>query len=159
MSLSSIAIPRIIGGVIILILFFYLYSFIPAETLSGSIVRFNSPDETANYFFTKLYAERRTLTFDDTALAVSNNYVHPRSMTVVVDKIAPVSFVGLPVLYGVLASVTGVAASVYFTPLLAVLSIPFYILLVLRIFSKPVAYLSGLLLLIHPAYWYYASKA
>lgn len=147
------------GWCAVLILFFSLYSFIPAETLSGSIVRFSSPDETANYFFTKLYAETGQLTLGDEALAVSKNYSHPRSMTVVVDKIAPVSFVGLPVLYGAIASVTGVAVSVYFTPLLAILAIPFYILLVSRIFSKSVAYLSGLLLLIHPAYWYYASKS
>ncbi|MEK7618755.1 MAG: hypothetical protein AAB416_00765 [Patescibacteria group bacterium] len=150
---------QMIGVIGVLLGFFVLYSYLPSAMLEGSIVRLNSPDETANYFFTKLFSEKGELTYRDDALLVSKNYVHPRSMTVVVDVVAPVSFVGMPVLYGLLARVTGAIASVYFTPLLAVIAIPFYCLLIARIFSPPVGVLSGLLLLVHPAYWYYASRS
>lgn len=142
-----------------LVLFFCIYSFLSFETLSGTIIRFNSPDETANYFFSKLYATKSQLGFEEKALAESKNFIHPRSMTVVVDTVKPVSFLGMTTFYGLLGKITGPQAILFLTPLIAVLAIPFYFLLIRSIFSSQVALISSLLLLIHPAYWYYASRS
>ena len=107
--------------------------------LEGSIVRLNSPDETANYFFTKLFSEKGELTYRDDALLVSKNYVHPRSMTVVVDVVAPVRFCWYASVVRAPCDFHRRSASVYFTPLLAVIAIPFYCLLIARgYFSPPV---------------------
>ncbi|MDO8490230.1 MAG: glycosyltransferase family 39 protein [bacterium] len=147
------------GWVGVLVIFFCLYSYIPFQTLSGPLIRLSSPDETANYYFSKMVGEKMSLGFDEPALAVSKNFIHPRSMTAVVDKVRPVSFLGLTIFYGVAVKAFGEKALLFFTPLLAVLAIPFFYLLIRRIFKERVALVASLLLLIHPAYWYYTSRS
>lgn len=156
-SVKKIIVIGVVAGV--LGLFFCLYSFLSVATESGSLIKLNSPDETANYFFSKLFAEKTTLGFKDELLTASNNFVHPRSMTVVVDTVRPVSFLGMTVLYGGLSKLFGERALLYYTPFFAVMASLFFFLFVRRIFDERIALLSAILLLIHPAYWYYASRS
>ncbi len=140
-------------------LFFILYSYLPFSMQEGALMRLNSPDETANYHFTKLFANKSELGFPDPILSESNNFVHPRSMTVVLDTVRPVSFLGMVVVYGALAKMFGVAMVPFFTPLLAVVAAGFFYLLVRKLFGHTTAVIAAILLLIHPGYWYYASRS
>jgi len=73
--------------------------------------------------------------------------------------VVPVSFVGMPYLYGSAAKLFGVDILLFITPLIAVI-IPFLFYLFLRsMFSFRVAGIAALLLAIHPAYWYFANRA
>ncbi|MBI4272650.1 hypothetical protein HY621_02255 [Candidatus Uhrbacteria bacterium] len=139
--------------------FFFLYSFLSLESIKDPSIRLNSPDETANYFFSRLYATTGTLGYSEPLLAATEHFLHPRSMTGVHGKVVPVSFVGMPLLYGSVGSILGTKAILFVTPLIAIL-IPFLFYLFLRaIFSFRVAAISALLLAIHPAYWYFANRA
>ncbi len=137
---------------------FLVYSFLSFASVSGGVVRLNSPDETANYFFARTLAQTGQIGYQEPLLAVSKGVVHPRSMTTAGDKVVPVGFLGLTILYGFLAKILGVGAILFFTPFLAVCSALAFYFLLKRIFSQRVAALSAVLLLIHPAYWYYASR-
>lgn len=141
--------------------FFVLYSFLAFQELSASPVRLNSPDETANYYFSKAFAERSEIGYSEPLLKESKNFIHPRSMTTSADgeRAVPVSFLGMVLLYGALGKVFGSGAILFFTPAFAALGSVFFYFLLTHFFSKRLALLSSVLLLIHPAYWYYASKS
>lgn len=145
-------------GVIGLASIFLVYSFLSFASISGGVVRLNSPDETANYYFARSFAQTGQIGTEEPLLEVSKGVVHPRSMTTAGDKVVPVGFLGLTILYGSLAKIFGAGVILFFTPFLAVFSAAAFYFLLKRIFSKQVAALSSLLLLIHPAYWYYASR-
>jgi len=119
---------------------------------------FNSPDETSNYFFTKLFAEHQTLKFQDPANAIAQGLVSPRSMRVINGFTAPASFLGLPFIYGLLAKITGSHFIVFFTPILAIIGIIFFYLLGKDLFNKRTALIASSLAFILPAFWYYAGK-
>ncbi len=140
-------------------IFFFLYSFLSFESIQDPSIRLNSPDETANYFFSRLYATTGKLGYSEPLLAATEHFLHPRSMTGVNGTVVPVSFVGMPLLYGSIGSVFGTKAILFITPLIAVL-IPFLFYRFLReIFGVRIATVSALLLVIHPAYWYFANRA
>ena len=80
--------------------FFFLYSFLSFESIKDPSIRLNSPDETANYFFSRLYATTGKLGYSEPLLAATEHFLHPRSMTGVNGTVVPVSFVGMPLLYG-----------------------------------------------------------
>lgn len=132
-------------------LFFILYSLFAIR--SGTI--FNSPDENANYFFSRLVAENNSLKYQ---LPVTTDVVHPRSMTVVNHKIVPQSFLGLPLIYGLLAKIFSSQAIIFFTPLLSVISVYFFYQIIKKIFNQQTALISSLLFFIHPAVIYYATR-
>ena len=137
---------------------FLTYSFLSFTSVGGGAVRLNSPDETANYFFARTFAKDSQIGYEEPLLEVSKGVVHARSMTTAGSRVVPVGFLGLTVLYGTLAKVFGVGALLFFTPFLAVVTAFAFYFLLKRIFSRTVAALSGVLLLIHPAYRYYASR-
>ena len=49
---------QMIGVIGVLLGFFVLYSYLPSAMLEGSIVRLNSPDETANYFLPNFFPRK-----------------------------------------------------------------------------------------------------
>jgi|GEM_PF-5126685 len=70
----------------------------------------NSPDETANLFYTNQIKEHQTFSYHvpdiypDTLL----KYIHPRSTKVLTPGVViPISYLGLPLLYGLLSAVVG----------------------------------------------------
>lgn len=143
----------------VIAIFAGMYSLLSSQSFFGGEPLFNSPDETANYFFSKHYAQTGKLSFQEPLAKPSRGFVHPRSMTVRGDQIVPVGFLGLPVLYGGLARIFGVNAIPFFTPILASITALFFYLLIVQFFPKKTALISSALFLIHPAYLYNAQRA
>ncbi len=134
------------------------YSVLAVTSMKNGTVKLNSPDETANYYFSKKLAQDGEIGYIEPLLQESQGILHPRSTMGIDRRVVPTGFLGMILLYGAMASVTGAGIILFLTPLFAALSsISFYVLLT-RIFSQKVAMLSAVLLLIHPAYWYYASR-
>ncbi|HEX9664846.1 MAG TPA: glycosyltransferase family 39 protein, partial [Patescibacteria group bacterium] len=118
----------------------------------------NSPDETAHYFFSRIFAEETTLQFFEPLNFLSNNGLKPRSVKVINGYLTPGGFIGLNIIYGSLAKIFGVKAVYFFTPFMAALAVLFFYGLIKIIFDQRIAFVSALLLLIQPAFWYYASR-
>ena len=135
------------------------YSYYPAHSIRNNVIKFNSPDETAAYFFTKHYAETGQLTVDEPLLAENGGHIHPRSITAIGNKLAPVTFLGLPVIYGTIGQLIGVGAIPYMTPVFAVIALIFFYILIRRLFDLRIALVSATLLGTHPAFWYNASRS
>jgi len=134
--------------------FFLAYSFLPLT----APLRFNSPDENANYFFSGTFVDgSRLWSFEPLDLAVPG-LVHPRSMRIIDNFLVPVGFIGLPVIFGSIAKVAGMGAVPFLTPLFAVLAAAAFASIVGRFFGRRTGVLSGLLLLVCPVWWYEASR-
>ncbi|TSC77181.1 MAG: Uncharacterized protein G01um101431_364 [Parcubacteria group bacterium Gr01-1014_31] len=118
---------------------------------------FNSPDETANYFFARRVAQDVPLAAPALADDASG-IVHPRSMLVYDGRLVPASFIGLPVWYGMAARVGGVGVLPYLTPLLAALGGYALYRLALVFFPPAVAWWSALALPLLPPWWYYSAR-
>ncbi|MCX6785511.1 MAG: glycosyltransferase family 39 protein [Candidatus Komeilibacteria bacterium] len=118
----------------------------------------NSPDETSNLFFAKLFADHNTLKFQDPANQIANGLVTPRSMRVINGFTVPAGFLGLPLIYGTLAKLTGECAIPFFTPIIAIVGLLFFYCLIKEIFDKNTAFVAALFAFILPPFWYYATK-
>lgn len=121
---------------------------------------FNSPDENANAFFAEAVRVADRLTYTDPANLHLGGILHPRSVIAVGAYLAPGSFLGLPVIYGLLGKVVGLGAMRLLTPLLAITAVFAWRALVQKITgSTKVALIASLTVLFHPALWYYASRS
>jgi hypothetical protein len=138
-------------------IFFFVYSFLSFGTF-GEPMRFNSPDETANYFFTKKFAQTGEIFYFEDQNLRADDVIHPRSTKSISGKVVPTSFLGLIIFYGFVAKILGIFIIPFLTPLLAVVGVLFFYLFVKNIFDESIAYLSSILLFFFPAYWYYSSK-
>ena len=141
---------------------FFLYSYL-ALTIRGDWqtepkLIFNSPDETANYFFSDLMARESKLQYFDPANLAAAPLISPRSMRVIDVQTVPAGFIGLPLIYGLLAKILSSAAIPFFTPALAVIGVIFFYFVVKELFGRQTGFLSAGLLLIFPGFWYYAIK-
>ena len=91
---------------------------------------FNSPDEMANFYFAKNVALHNSLSVPEPLNNELGNRVYPRSIAASNGALRPLSFIGLPVIYGVLAKIFSVRAIPFFTGLIAALAgLAFYFLL------------------------------
>lgn len=133
--------------------FFYFSAHADMEPLI-----FNSPDETANYTFAKLFSESGTLQFEDSANILADGLIVPRSMRVINGLTSPASFLGLPLLYGSIAKITGADLIPLFTPLLSAMGLIFFYLLIKELFSSRIAFYSTVMAGIFPGWWYYSAK-
>lgn len=141
-----------------LLFVFLVYSFLSFSSATGDQVKLNSPDETANYFFASGFAKTQEIGYVEPLLGISKGVVHPRSMTTAGDRVVPVGFLGLVLFYGSLGIAFGAKAILFFTPFFAVLAALALYYVLKKIFPRRIAGLSAMLLLIHPAYWYYATR-
>lgn len=119
---------------------------------------FISPDETANAYFAKQFALSGSLRVEDNLSAQFDDSLYPRSIVAKDGALLPQSFVGLPVLYGVLINLFGGWILFVLTPLLVILAALALRRLLRAWFSETVANLSSLLFLLHPAVWYYSAR-
>lgn len=148
--------------IILAIVFFFVYSTLSFNYLGKNIdhnLIFNSPDETANYYFAYTFANQSELHFFDPANKIVNDLVTPRSMKVINQSTVPASFIGFALIAGSLAKIFGNWIIFYVTPIFAILGVFFFYLLIKEIFNKRAAYISAILLIINPAWWYYAAKS
>lgn len=119
---------------------------------------FNSPDETANYFFISQYAKNGDFFSPEPLNYFLSGALHPRSISWNGYTLVPQGFIGLPLFYALLAKIFGTAAIKFFTPALAIAGALAFYGIVKKIFGARTAAISYMLLLIFPAYWYYASR-
>jgi len=147
-----VIIPAILG------FFFFASSFNYLSQKNG-FAKWLSPDETANYTAAKLYAETGNLAFFEKYNLVSKDIIHPRSFRSDWGWIKPVSFIGLPLLYGKIASIFGIAILPYLTPLFGAIGLFFFYLFVKRIFGTTNAIISTLLASVFPIYVYYSARS
>lgn len=144
------------------LVFFLVYSFLafqlPLSWTDNPKLILNSPDETSNLFFSHLYAYQSVPQFKDVANEIAGGLVAPRSMRVINEQTVPAGFLGLPIIYGFIAKITGVCFISFLTPLLAALGLLFFYCLVKEIFNKAAAFIAASIGFILPAYWYYAAK-
>jgi hypothetical protein len=120
--------------------------------------KFNSPDETANYFFIKLFSKDGELRFPEPLNFIGENQIHPRSATVVNGYIVPGGFLGLILIYGAFAKVFGIKIFYFLAPFFLVLAAFCFYKIVENIFGKSTAMISSLLFLSHPAILYYSAR-
>src|SRR3989338_9977333 len=122
----------------------------------GGITVFNSPDENANATFASYFAQHSTLRIPALYMGEGAEYFAPRSVVYRNGYYVPGSFIGLPLFYGLLSKI--IPWVNLLTPLFAVLGVLAFWGILRRIFSARIATISALLLLIHPAWWYFASR-
>jgi 4-amino-4-deoxy-L-arabinose transferase-like glycosyltransferase len=125
---------------------------------SPNYTKWSSPDEAANYFFTKKFSQSGQLSFFDSADIVGDNIVIPRSVRSDKGSLKPVSFLGIILIYGQLASVLGVGIIPFLTPFFAACGLILFYLILKRLFSKRVALWSSFLLATFPVYIYYTVR-
>lgn len=136
---------------------FYLILVTPVGSSQPISPRFDWPDETANYFWAKNFAEHSSLEISEPLNLPAQNQIHPRSFNVRADgALVPGSFLGLILFYGILAKVFSAQVLIYFTPILAILAVLAFYKIIEQIFNEKVAFISALLMLMHPAWWYYS---
>lgn len=134
------------------------YSFFPWATASREIVRFNSPDEAANYFFAMRLVNTQSISVVEPLNGLANNLIHPRATRVVNGAIVPAGFLGEPLIYGVFGLAFSRAILPFITPIFTVLALLALYACWRRLFETRVAQIATILLAIHPAVWYYASR-
>ena len=140
--------------------FFILSSvFIAINQSSGSYFLWSSPDESANYFFAVNYAVSGELSVFDPAGIVGSGWTVPRSLRSDFGFLKPVSFLGIILIFGSIASVLGVSIIPFLTPLFASLGIIIFYLLIRNLFKEKVALWSAFLLSFFPVYIYYSVRA
>jgi hypothetical protein len=128
-------------------------------TQSADFTKWLSPDETANYYFTKSYAKEDQLMFFEKYNILAHDIVHPRSIRSDFGYLKPVSFLGIILIYGKIASLTTYKIIPYLTPLFAAIGIIFYYLLIKMIFGKRNALISALILSVFPPFVYYSARS
>lgn len=138
------------------IIFFLIYSYFSYS----SPVLFNSPDETANYYFSKLFANERSLSISEELNQKYENIIHPRSINVNQQgELVPTSFLGIFLIYGTIAKIFGTWIIIFLTPLLAVISVICFYFLIKKLFSSKIAFLSSMFLYILPPFMYFSSRS
>ncbi len=122
-------------------------------------IKWLSPDETANYTFAKLYGQENTLTIFEKYNLVADGLIMPRSFRSDNGWLKPVSFLGIILIYGKIASVFSSHVLPYLTPLFASIGIIYFYLLLKKFFGRRNAYYSALLLSVFPVYIYYSARS
>ncbi|MDD2681212.1 MAG: glycosyltransferase family 39 protein [Patescibacteria group bacterium] len=144
---------------LIALVFFVATSAFNYYTQEDDYVKFLSPDETSNYFFTNHYAQTGQIAVFEPANLVAEEIVHPRSIRSDHGWLKPVSFIGIILVYGKIASVLGVGVIPYLTPFFGALGIIFFYALVRRLLGPKQAIVSALLLASFPVYFFYSSRS
>lgn len=145
---------------ILALLFFIFTSSFNVLTQKDGFVKWNSPDETANYFFSKKFAEEGDLKYFEDASALGGNIIMPRSLRSDDGWVKPVSFLGIILTYGGIGSVLGSFVIPFLTPFFAALGIIFFYLLIKRLFNNErIGLISAFLLASFPVYIYYTVRS
>lgn len=127
--------------------------------LMGTGGGFVSPDETANQFFIDHFAATGSFRAGEPLNTVLDNRLHPRSILAAGGNLLPVSFLGLLVLYGAMASMIGSSLAPFLTICLAVAASFAWYGIVRRItHSRSAAYLALFLLVLLPPWMYYTAR-
>ena len=126
---------------------------------SADFKKWLSPDESANYNFSKLYAQEKRLSFFEKYNLIASDVIHPRSYLSDNGIIKPISFLGIILIYGKIASLTSYKVLPYLTPVFAAIGLIFYFLLIKKIFGPTNGLISTLFLASFPPYIYYSARS
>ena len=126
---------------------------------SPDFVKWGSPDETANYVFTKIYAQTGDLRIFEKYNLIAADIVHPRSFRSDFGYMKPVSFLGIILIYGKLAKWFGIAIIPFITPFIGALGILGFYLLIKEVFGRRYALVSAGILTFFPIYSYYSARS
>jgi len=123
-------------------------------------VKWASPDETANYIFTKLYGQTDRLAVQEDYNLWVKDIMHPRSFRSDHGAMKPVSFLGLPLIYGQIVDLVGNYRIIPFlTPFFAALGIVVFYLAIKEWLGRNVGFISAVLLAGFPVYIYYTARS
>ena len=140
------------------LVFFVLAVWANPYRFDASAPVFDSPDETANYFWTARVARGEPLWYQEPLEEIGNSLIKPRSMNVVGDRVVPGSFFGLPLLYGCIATLLGEWAIPFLTPLFASLAVIAFGLLTAKLFGRGIGLMSAALLAVLTPWWYFTAR-
>jgi len=150
---------RWLALIMLAITFFISTSSFNYITQDKDYVKWASPDETANYIFSKVYGQTGEMTiFEEYNLRVED-IMHPRSFRSDYGNLKPVSFLGIILIYGWIVSLTSYKILPFLTPAVAALGIIFFYLLIKKIFGRRNALISSFLLASFPVYIYYSARS
>ncbi|MEA1963490.1 MAG: glycosyltransferase family 39 protein [Patescibacteria group bacterium] len=138
---------------------YYTQQFIDENGQKQEFVKWASPDETANYIFAKLYAQENKLSIEENYNLFIGDIMHPRSFRSDYGSLKPVSFLGIILIYGKIASIFGYKVIPYLTPFFASIGIIYFYLLVKRLFNKSNAWFSASMLAVFPPFIYFAARS
>lgn len=141
------------------LLFFLGTSWFNYSTQSTNFNKWLSPDETANYIFTKHYAQTGNLVITEKLNPLVNEIIHPRSFRAEGEQLKPMSFLGIILIYGKIAALTSIKVIPYLTPLFGAIGLIFFYLLISELFDRRVGLLASLMLTFFPPYFYYSSRS
>ncbi|PJA92629.1 MAG: hypothetical protein CO133_02150, partial [Candidatus Komeilibacteria bacterium CG_4_9_14_3_um_filter_37_5] len=146
---------------IIFFLIINYFNFLPFTSNDSATNRliFNSPDETAYYWAAQNYYHQDTfLQFSNPSL-LAGDLVSPRSLKIVNHNLVPTGFIGLSYLAASFAKIFhNDSLILLFSSLLTTTSLILLYLLLKKIYGPRVGLMSVILIMITPAYWYYASR-
>ncbi len=145
--------------ILIAIIFFVSTSFFVWKMNNDGLVKWLSPDENANYFFTQLFYKTGSLVTYDSLNINVQDIVHPRSFRSDLGELKPVSFLGIILIYGFFAKIYGTQIIPYLTPIIGAIGVIFYYLFIKKIFTKKIAFISSLFLAFFPVYVYYSARS
>jgi len=134
----------------------YLWLATPVGTDTSIGQRFDWPDEVSNFYFSSNFAKTSELAVAEPLNAVAQQQIHPRSFNVANGSILPGGFLGLPLLYGILAKIFTTHAIIYFTPIFSIIGALAFFGILRRLFELRTAKLAAVLMLMHPGWWYYS---
>lgn len=136
-----------------------VHSYGNPDSRQPDFVKWSSPDETANYIFAKLYGHTGSLVVQEDYNLYVKDIMHPRSFRSDHGAMKPVSFLGLPVIYGWLAGLTDYSLIPFFTPFFGSLGIVIFYLLIKEWLDQRIAVLSSVFLAGFPVYIYYTARS
>lgn len=145
----------------------YLFLYLGTNVGEHKNLIFNQPDEMANYAFIQAWSVHNQIGIPEARTAIAQSQIHPRSMTVVAERLVPIAFPGfIAILSSIIRPLVWLFGEKSFnywviavTPLVSALSsfVMFGLCRSLGL-TKKTAVVAGALLLINPAWWYYASR-
>ncbi|MFZ4648836.1 MAG: glycosyltransferase family 39 protein [Patescibacteria group bacterium] len=162
--LKEIKFSKSINILTILSVVFLIFQFsviTPIKVENGVGLKFDWPDEVANYFWAKELVANHRLSIPESFNVIAENQIHPRSFnTTALGALVPGSFLGLIILFAFLATIFGTGAIIYFTPILMLGGAWAFYFLIKKVFnSENVALLSAVLLLISAPWQYYSFES
>lgn len=149
---------RLILAVVVVVFFLGTASF-SYFTQKEDFVKWISPDETANYIFSKIYGQEKKLFIFEKYNLYVDDVIHPRSFRSDHGYLKPVSFLGMILIYGKIVSLTTYKILPFLTPFFGAVGLIFFYLLLEKIFGKKISLISTILLASFPVYIYYSARS
>lgn len=132
---------------------------VPLVWNGGSLGVFNSPDATANYHFARGLFEGRGLAEPARDIGDVSEFLFMRSSRITGGFELPVGFFGLVLLYGFISKLLFMDLIPYLTVVAAAGGVYAFFQILREFFPGRIAFISALLLMVHPAWWYYTNDS